>query len=237
MKTLALLSGGLDSCVALAMAVEEKDNPVAALTVFYGQKHARELKSAEAVANHYNLKHHVVTFGSDFINNISHATALIGKDEAIPSERRLSEMTARVPRTYVPGRNTIMLALAQSIAEANGYDRIYCGFNAVDYSGYPDCRPHFVEAWNHLARYATKVGYIDNKPIELVAPIINFSKASVADMGIKLNAPLHLTWSCYTGGDQPCGTCDSCIIRANAFWAIGKEDPVGPYLVKPRESF
>ena len=147
----------------------------------------------------------------------------------------MSEMTARVPRSYVPGRNTIMLALAQSIAEASGADQIYTGFNAVDFSGYPDCRPIYVEAWNHLARYATKRGYEGN-PITLVAPIVNKAKASVVRTGLDLNAPLHLTWSCYTGGEQPCGECDSCIIRWNAFKECGIDDPAGAYAVTPYRS-
>src|SRR5437660_9938098 len=126
-------------------------------------------------------------------------------------------MTSRVPRSYVPGRNTIMLAIAQSIAEAHDVDTIITGFNAVDFSGYPDCRPIFVSAWNHLARYATSRGYQDNRPIEVLAPIINSSKASVVDYAKRYNAPLHLTWSCYEGGPLACRRCDSCRIRLDAF--------------------
>lgn len=237
MRTLALLSGGLDSCVALASCKADGENPVAALSVIYGQKHVKEIQAAKDVALHYDLDHYIIDLGVNFAECIGKSTALINKEEALPSARRMSEMTAHVPRSYVPGRNTIFLGLAQSVAEAHDIDQICCGFNAVDYSGYPDCRPHFVLSWNNMARYATKKGYIDNRPIDVKAPIIEMSKASVVDLGLRLGAPLHLTWSCYRGSELPCGTCDSCIIRANAFWAIGKEDPVGPYQVTPYKSF
>jgi 7-cyano-7-deazaguanine synthase len=227
-KSIVLLSGGLDSCVALACAFEDS-GPVLCLSVNYGQKHVRELRAAEDVAAYYKLKHTVLdltTFGNVLAD--LHATALVDPEEALPSGRRMSEMTARVPRSYVPGRNTIMLALAQSVAEGLNADEIYCGFNAVDFSGYPDCRPIFVEAWNHLSHYSTKRGY-ENNPITLRAPIINLAKASVVRRGVDLRAPLELTWSCYNGGERPCGTCDSCIIRWNAFQENGIDDPTGAY--------
>jgi 7-cyano-7-deazaguanine synthase len=222
---LVLLSGGLDSCVATAVAKEEGLNPVLALNVFYGQRHAREEDSFYLVANHYGLKVALVDISS-LAESIKHGSALLNKDEELPTDRAMSAMTARVPRTYVPGRNTIFLALAQSIAEANGIGNIVVGANAVDFSGYPDCRPIFVSAWNNLARYATKAGYEENKPIEVVAPIINMGKASVVYHGRRLSAPLELTWSCYAGGKKACGRCDSCIIRWNAFVANGLVDPI-----------
>jgi 7-cyano-7-deazaguanine synthase len=234
-KSVALLSGGLDSCVALAIAREESE-VVMALTVYYGQKHRRETESAIAIAGHYDLEHHIITLNDlgDILSSL-HASALVDPTEALPHGRRMSAMTARVPRSYVPGRNTIMLSLAQSVAEALNADEIYCGFNAVDFSGYPDCRPIFVEGWNHLAHYSTKRGYEGN-PIVLRAPIINLSKASVVRRGLDLGAPLQLTWSCYTGGERPCGLCDSCIIRFNAFGECGVEDPCGPYENVPHRS-
>jgi 7-cyano-7-deazaguanine synthase len=234
-KSVALLSGGLDSCVALAIAREETD-VLAGLNVYYGQKHVREMQAAVAICVHYGIEYMGLELGhfGELLTRL-HATALIDKSEPLPTNRRMSAMTAKVPRSYVPGRNTIMLALAQSIAEALDADEIYCGFNAVDFSGYPDCRPIFVEAWNHLAHYSTKRGY-ENNPIILRAPIINFGKASVVRRGLDLEAPLNLTWSCYQGGDHPCGECDSCIIRWNAFAENGLEDPIGPYEVVPHRS-
>lgn len=235
LKSVALLSGGLDSCVALAIAREETD-VVCCLTVYYGQRHHKENVASLNIAAHYNLPFEIIQMGA-FGELLAkhHASALVDPTESLPTNRRMSAMTARVPRSYVPGRNTIMLALAQSIAEALDADEIYCGFNAVDFSGYPDCRPIFVEAWNHLAHYATKRGY-ENREIILRAPIVNLGKASVVRRGIDLSAPLQLTWSCYTGGKRPCGECDSCIIRWNAFAENGIEDPTGPYEVEPHRS-
>lgn len=234
-KSVALLSGGLDSCVALAIAREESE-VIACITVTYGQKHSREILSADKITKHYGVQLIPLSMESlGFVLKDLHATALVDPSEALPTNRRMSAMTAHVPRSYVPGRNTIMLALAQSVAEALNADEIYCGFNAVDFSGYPDCRPIFVQAWNYLAHYSTKRGY-ENNPITLRAPIIDLSKASVVRRGIDLGAPLHLTWSCYSGGDQPCGECDSCIIRWNAFQENGMDDPSGTYRTIPHRS-
>src|SRR6267378_2384546 len=187
-SAIALVSGGLDSCTAIAVANEEGYNVNHALTVMYGQRHDRELQSAIKVAEYYHLRHHVVTLPLGGI--IRDASALLNKEEPLPRDRALSAMTARVPRSYEIGRNTIMLAIAQSIAEAFNADYIITGFNAVDFSGYPDCRPIFVDAWNHLARYATRRGYQDNRPITVYAPIINKSKASVVALASELQAPI-----------------------------------------------
>jgi 7-cyano-7-deazaguanine synthase len=234
-KSIVLLSGGLDSCVALAIAKEETD-VLRCLSVQYGQRHVRELQSALNIATYYGIPLQMLDLSSlgDLLATL-HASALVDPSEALPQKRRMSEMTARVPRSYVPGRNTIMLALAQSLAEALDADFIYTGFNAVDYSGYPDCRPIFVEAWNHLGHYATKRGY-ENNPIVLRAPLINLAKASVVRRGVDLQAPFSLTWSCYTGGEKPCGLCDSCIIRYSAFEANNITDPAGPYEVTPQHT-
>jgi 7-cyano-7-deazaguanine synthase len=234
-KSVVLISGGLDSTVSLAWAFNDSE-PQLGISVEYGQKHVREIESARAVCEHYNLNHQLIDLTClGAVLSTYHGSALVDETEPLPQNRRMSEMTARVPRSYVPGRNTILLSIAQSICEALNCDEIYTGFNAVDFSGYPDCRPIFVEAWNHLAHYATKRGY-DNNPICARAPIINRSKASVVRTGIDLHAPLHLTWSCYNGGKLPCGTCDSCIIRWNAFQDNQLDDPIGAYEQIPRRS-
>lgn len=225
MKAVALVSGGLDSCVALAMAKEEGLEVTEGLSVFYGQKHSREAKSSARICSYYGICFHAIDL-SGFGLHIASGTALINKEEALPQDRALSAMTARVPRSYVPGRNTIMLALAQSIAEVHEARRIVVGFNAVDFSGYPDCRPIYVSAWNHLAKYATRAGYEENDPIEVFAPIINKSKASVVAEGIRLKAPLELTWSCYEGREKACRRCDSCRIRLDAFAENNLKDPI-----------
>jgi 7-cyano-7-deazaguanine synthase len=225
-SAIALMSGGLDSTIAIAVAIHEHDISVkAGITVLYGQKHHREVRAAEEVANYFGFTHYTVDLGS-LGGIIKRSSALLNPDEPLPHDRALSEMTARVPRSYVPGRNTIMLALAQSIAEAYDLERIITGFNAVDFSGYPDCRPIFVEAWNYLARYSTRRGYQDNRPIEVIAPIINKSKASVVALGIAYKVPFELTWSCYEGETHACGRCDSCRIRLDAFKENHMEDPI-----------
>jgi 7-cyano-7-deazaguanine synthase len=225
-SAIALMSGGLDSTTAIAVAQHEHDTTVKiGVSILYGQRHDREIQSAKAVAEFYSIQHATVDIRG-LGDIIKQSSALLNPDEPLPHDRALSEMTARVPRSYVPGRNTIMLSIAQSIAEAYDTDIIITGFNAVDFSGYPDCRPIFVDAWNHLARYATRRGYQDNRPITVLAPIINSSKASVVFLANSLKAPIHLTWSCYEGGARACGRCDSCRIRLDAFKENKMEDPI-----------
>jgi 7-cyano-7-deazaguanine synthase len=220
----------------LAACKDDGDNPTLALTVFYGQRHSREIDSARKISEYYALEHVIIDLGNSFPNAIKQATALINKEENLPAERRMSEMTAKVPRTYVPARNTVLLSIALSVAEAYGLDQICCGVQATDYASYPDTRRCYIEAFNHLARFATKRGY-ENNPILVKAPIVDMSKASVVNLGLRLKVPFEFTWTCYEGGERPCGRCDSCIIRANAFWANGVDDPLMPYIVTPMESF
>jgi 7-cyano-7-deazaguanine synthase len=223
-KSLVLLSGGLDSCVALAIASEET-TVVGTLSFSYGQRHHRETVAAHAIGMHYGVPPLFVNL--NVIGEVLayfKGSALVDTTEALPSNRRMSAMTAKIPRTYVPGRNTIMLAVAQSIAEARDIDLLYTGFNAVDFSGYPDCRPIFVEAWNNLAKYSTKRGH-ELHPILVRAPLINWSKVHIVQEGMDRHAPLNLTWSCYRGEEKQCGTCDSCIIRADAFSQLNLPDP------------
>lgn len=224
MKSIILLSGGLDSTTTLAIAKRRGDDPVLALSVFYGQRHVKELQSAEDVAKHYSLPHTVVDL-STVGAQITSGTALVGTNEALPEGRSVEEMSKSIPRSYVPGRNTMMLGVAQSIAEALDVERIYVGFNAVDYSGYPDCRPHFVNAWNNLAHYATSKG-VNGRPILVEAPVIMMSKAAIVQQGLNLEVPYNLTWSCYKGEEKACGRCDSCIIRYKAFREVGSLDPI-----------
>ena len=225
-RAIALMSGGLDSTAAIAVAQNDHDTTVkVGVSVFYGQKHAREIQSAKAVADFYSIRHYTVNL-RDLGDIIQTSSALLNPGEPLPHDRALSEMTARVPRSYVPGRNTVMLSLAQSIAEAYELDTIITGFNAVDFSGYPDCRPIYVNAWNHLAKYATRKGYQDNAPIQVLAPIIDKSKASVVALAMAYRAPVHLSWSCYEGGPLACGRCDSCRIRLDAFKENKMEDPI-----------
>ena len=224
-KSIVCLSGGLDSCVATAMAIEAELEPVMAISFFYNQKHSREIEAAQEIARYYKLRHSVIYLDS-ITDPIKGASALLrGSDLQLAQDRSPSASTGRIPTSYVPGRNTIMLAIAQSIAEANNLDHIITGFQATDYNGYPDTREIYIQAWNSLAHYATKRGYYNN-PISVIAPLVNMSKASVVHHGLRLHAPLHLTTSCYVGGETACGRCDSCNIRRAAFRENGQEDPI-----------
>ena len=222
MKSLILLSGGLDSCTALAIAKHQDWNPELALTVSYGQRHKKEISSALKVACHYNVEWEELDV--PIVRLIKDASALLNPEEELPANRPMEEMT-EIPRSYVPGRNSILLAIAQSIAEARGLDRIVTGFNAVDYSGYPDCRPEFLAAWNSFAVFATREG-VEGRPICVYAPIIRMTKTEIVRRALELDAPLSYTWSCYAGKKKACGTCDSCIIRRAAFRELGEEDPI-----------
>jgi 7-cyano-7-deazaguanine synthase len=217
-----LLSGGLDSCVAAAIA-QSLGYDLHFLNVYYGQRHSRERESATEIAHHYKSK---ITFLDiqGFSTMVKGATILTDPTQPVPANRTAEEMDNGQAPSYVPGRNTVMLSLAQSLAESVGARVVFCGVNAVDYSGYADCRPAFIKAWNHLAEVATFRG-VGGDPIWVEAPLIELSKVDIVKRGIELGAPLHLTWSCYAGGSQPCGVCDSCQIRSAAFTAVGVPDP------------
>jgi 7-cyano-7-deazaguanine synthase len=155
------------------------------------------------------------------------------KADAPLLDRKLEEMSNGKAPTYVPGRNTIMLSLAQSLAEAEGADAVFIGVNHLDYSGYVDCRPAFITAWNEFAQYAT-FRAVEGQPIWVEAPLLEMSKVQIIKKGIELHAPLWLTWSCYAGEAKPCGTCDSCKIRQAAFKELGVEDAWEAYEVQHR---
>jgi 7-cyano-7-deazaguanine synthase len=213
---LVVLSGGLDSTVCMAIATAESGVPPLALTFDYGQRHRTELDRAAGVAGHYRTEHLVVhldtsAWGGSALTDVSIEVPTAGSTEGIPA-------------TYVPARNSIFLAVALGVAEARGLDAVWIGVNAVDYSGYPDCRPEFVEAFRGVAATGQKRG-VDGDPIAIRTPLIECTKEQIVRLGIDHNAPLGLTWSCYRGGDRPCGTCDACALRARGFAAAGVADP------------
>jgi 7-cyano-7-deazaguanine synthase len=217
--TVVLLSGGMDSATCLALAARGGD-PVHALTVVYGQRHAREIRSARALARRYRVRRHVVVrlpLGPLL------DSSLTNRRRALPSR---GVRTGRVPSTYVPARNTILLSIALGYAESHRLDSIVLGANAIDYSGYPDCRPEFLRAFERLARLATKTGVEGTSRIRVRAPLLSLSKADIVRRGERLGVPWGLTWSCYKGGRIPCGTCDSCRLRARGFVGVGIEDPL-----------
>jgi len=215
-KAVVLLSGGLDSTVT-AYTAKKRGSDIYALTVDYGQRHKREIESARKVAKAIGAKEHTVIkldlamFGG---------SALTDRRIKVPEGR-----TEGIPQTYVPARNTIMLSIALAYAEAKGADYIYAGVNAVDYSGYPDCRPEFIKAFQKLADLATK-RTVEGKRITIKTPLISLSKKEIVNLGVKLGAPLELTWSCYKGKRKACGKCDSCRLRLKGFEEAGLPDQI-----------
>jgi 7-cyano-7-deazaguanine synthase len=213
---LVVLSGGLDSTVCMALAADESGTAPSALTFDYGQRHRVELDRAAGIAGHYRSEHLVVhldtsAWGGSALTDPSIDVPTAGSQDGIPT-------------TYVPARNSIFLAVALGVAEARGLDVVWIGVNAVDYSGYPDCRPEFIEAFRGVARTGQKRG-VEGNPVEIRTPLIECSKEQIVRLGVDHHAPLALTWSCYRGGDRPCGTCDACELRARGFAAAGVVDP------------
>jgi 7-cyano-7-deazaguanine synthase len=213
---LVVLSGGLDSTVCTALAARE--GPVLALTFDYGQRHRIELARAEAVARHYRAQQLVVRLDASQWGG----SALTDPAVDVPDHAGTG---SGIPVTYVPGRNLIFLAVAMGVAEARDAEAVYLGVNALDYSGYPDCRPEFVRSFEATAALALKRG-VEGRPVTIRTPLIDLTKAEIVTLGLSLAAPLELTWSCYRGeSDRPCGTCDACALRAKGFAEAGVEDP------------
>ncbi len=220
MKAISLLSGGLDSTVTLAYALSQGFE-VVPLTIRYGQRHARELDAAKAVVKHYGLKGHVILD----LDLGSFRSALTRRDIAVPERGSTDDIGDDIPITYVPARNIIFLSIAAGLAESVDADRIFIGANAIDYSGYPDCRPEFFRAFETVLKVGTKAG-VEGSPTVIEHPILRSTKADIVRLGKKLKAPLHLTWSCYQGGAKACGRCDSCLIRLKGFEEAGSKDEI-----------
>jgi len=213
-KAVVLLSGGLDSSTVLFMAKEKYD--CTCLIFLYGQKHTREIESAKQIARHAGCKYKLIS-----INLPWKGSSLTDKKTKIPSNKPAEIGKHGVPSTYVPGRNTIFISYAVSLAEAEGAKKIFIGANAVDFSGYPDCRPEYYENFNRLLKAGTR-----NKNIKIVTPLISKTKSDIVKLGIKYAVPFGLTWSCYRGKNAPCGVCDSCVLRAKGFEEAKKNDPL-----------
>jgi 7-cyano-7-deazaguanine synthase len=213
---IALLSGGLDSATAAALAIEA-GYQVIGLSFDYGQRHRRELQAAAKVASRLDLAEHLVIS----VNLASWGgSALTDAAIPVPSE---GVQEGVIPSTYVPGRNTVFIALGLSLAEARGAERLVLGVNAVDYSGYPDCRPDYLAAFQTLADLASKAGR-QGHGTRLWAPLVEWSKTRIVREALRLGVPVAATWSCYSGGDQPCGVCDSCRIRDAALIEAGRPE-------------
>jgi len=214
-----LLSGGLDSYTAGAI-VRSQGYDLYALTIRYGQVHAREIESAASVARALGAVRHLEL---DVPLSKIGGSSLVG-DGAIPKDRTID--AADIPSTYVPGRNTIFLSLAMAWAEAVDASAVVLGVNALDYSGYPDCRPEYLEAFERLAALATKAG-VEGRRLSIMAPLLTLSKADIIRRGVSLGLDYSLTLSCYDPGPTgtPCGRCDSCALRARGFAEAGIPDP------------
>ncbi|HOL21563.1 MAG TPA: 7-cyano-7-deazaguanine synthase QueC [bacterium] len=209
-KAVCLISGGIDSFVAASIAKRD-GYEIYALTVDYGQKNRKEILSAKKICKFLNVKKHIITeIDLSWVNS-----ALTDKRIKIPEKVKKGE----IPSTYVPARNTIFVSLALALAETIDAEAIYIGINAVDFSGYPDCRPVYVKKYQKLIDVATKKT-TQGKKIILKAPLLYMSKVDIIKKGISSGLDLSLTWSCYKSGKRPCGRCPSCIIREEAFSKI-----------------
>ncbi len=217
----------MDSSTALASAKAEGFE-IIALTVDYGQRHRKEIEAAKRVAAHFGVKdHRIVRLDLTAIGG----SALTDPRIPVPEQRRLEEIGQGIPATYVPARNTILLSYALGLAEATGAKAIYIAANALDYSGYADCRPEFYRAFQEVARLGTKRG-VEGDVIEIRTPLIAMSKADIVRKGEELKVPWRLTWSCYKGEDRACGVCDACQLRLKGFREAGVKDPI-PYARRP----
>jgi len=217
-NAVVLLSGGLDSTVALYLAKSRGFN-VIALSFDYGQRHSRELEAAKEVVKKAGVEEHVIV---SLNMNSWGGSSLTDKDMNVEDGDIDRE---DIPDTYVPARNMVFLSVAASIAEANGSQDIFIGVSEVDYSGYVDCRQEFIDAMENAINLGTVMGAEKNMPIKIHAPFVNKTKADEIRLGMELGVDFSLTWSCYRGGEKPCGTCDSCLLRAKAFKEAGYDDP------------
>jgi 7-cyano-7-deazaguanine synthase len=223
-RAVVLLSGGLDSSTTLAIAVEQGFTPYA-ISFRYGQRHSRELAAAQALGRHFGVRDHKII---DIDLRAFGGSALTSDEIAVPHERSTADMGHGIPVTYVPGRNLIFLSLATAFAEVIGANDLFLGITAIDFSGYPDCRPEFLESFAQTANLATKAGTEDGRTLRYHAPLIQMGKAEIVREGTRLGVPWEQTWSCYEGDEVACGTCDSCLLRLKGFAEVGLSDPL-PY--------
>ncbi len=214
---IVLLSGGLDSATALYYA-KNRGWRVRAMIFDYRQRHKKEIPAAKKIAERAGCPFTVIKLPIP-----PKGSSLVDKETALPARRRIDPR--RIPSTYVPARNIVFLSFGVSYAEARGAEAVFIGANAVDYSGYPDCRPEFFRAFGKAVEKGTKSG-VRGKPVRILTPLIRKTKAQIIRTGTQLGVPYHLTWSCYRGGRKPCGVCDSCRLRARGFREAGIRDPL-----------
>lgn len=227
-----LLSGGLDSTTMLAYALD-RGFDVHAMTFRYGQRHAGEIEAARRVARHYGVKDHVVvdidlrTFGGSALT----------ADIEVPRDRAVEEMKSGIPITYVPARNTIFLSFCLAWADVLGASDIFIGVNALDYSGYPDCRPEYIAAYERMANLATRGGVEGTAPIRIQTPLLDLTKGQIVALGRSLGVDYTMTLSCYDPSEsgEACGHCDACTLRLKGFADAGTSDPAA-YIAPPNDA-
>jgi 7-cyano-7-deazaguanine synthase len=221
-KAVVLLSGGLDSTTTLAVA-QAQGFQVYAISFDYGQRHKIELEAARRVAARMGAMEHLIVQ----VNLRTIGASALTSEVPVPRGRSLDEMVREIPVTYVPARNTVFLSLALAWAEALGAQDIFIGVNALDYSGYPDCRPEYIEAFTRMANLGTKAG-VEGRPFRIHTPLISLTKAEIVRKGLELGVDYSITHSCYdpSPNGRPCGACDSCLLRAKGFEEAGAKDPI-----------
>jgi 7-cyano-7-deazaguanine synthase len=221
-KAVVLLSGGIDSATALAIA-GEMGFALYALSFCYGQRHQIELQAARQIAGHFGVIKHIILD----INLRLFGNSALTDDIDVPKSRNIEEMAKGIPVTYVPARNTIFLSFALAWAEVLGSNDIFIGVNALDYSGYPDCRPDYIAAYERMANLATKAGREGKQKLKIHTPLIVLTKAQIIQKGLELGVDFRLTHSCYDPAEQgeACGACDSCLLRRKGFQEAGISDP------------
>ena len=222
-KAIVLLSGGLDSTTVLAAAIN-KGFDIISLSFNYGQRHNYEIQCAREIASSYNvIKHQIANIDLGAIGG-----SALTDDIDVPKNRDTVEMDSEIPITYVPARNTIFLSYALALAEVENTFHIFIGVNALDYSGYPDCRPEYIESFQKTARLATKSGVEETEQLIIHTPLIDLKKSEIIKLGIELGVDYSKTHSCYDplAKDEPCGKCDACILRIKGFLDAGTSDPL-----------
>ncbi|HEX4539578.1 MAG TPA: 7-cyano-7-deazaguanine synthase QueC [Acidimicrobiales bacterium] len=226
-RQVIILSGGLDSTTCMALAAKDAERPPLALSFDYGQSHGIELERAAKVAAHYGAERLLVAIDTRAWGGSALTDPSVEIPRPSPSARTSEPDAVDIPVTYVPARNSIFLAVALGVAEARDADAVYLGVNALDYSGYPDCRPAFVDAFRAVAAVGQKRG-LEGRPVDIRTPLVDLTKAQIIRLALDLEAPVELTWSCYRAGPDPCRACDACELRARGFAEAGVPDPALP---------
>jgi 7-cyano-7-deazaguanine synthase len=232
-NAVVLLSGGLDSTTTLAIAKSEGFEPLA-LSFRYGQRHEAELAAAQSVAKRFGVTRHVI---AQIDLRVFGGSALTS-DIPVPKDRKIEAMAHEIPVTYVPARNTIFLSFALAFAEVNGASDIFVGVNALDYSGYPDCRPEYIEAFERMANLATKAGVEGRQKLRIHTPLIQLTKGQIIRAGLQLSVDYGMTCTCYdpSDGGEACGRCDACILRLKGFAENGMSDPARYQMAHPAQA-